>query len=222
VQDDGPPTLPSLRRLRSHVSRASREFGEPTRSNTWPAGRSLKRPPTSHKRPPLILGASLGVNLLLLVVLLSVLVLDHGGLAPSNDPARSSSSASRVTDVSTKAGLAAPTPVPTNGWLQVTPTNLQLSCNNGQQAQFVVLENTGTEPVQWQAMFSEPANQVGVNVTPSQGTLNAGTSTPLQIQNQTYAHGPQGVAEQQGTIEFNLETVGVGPSPTLTYTTMGC
>jgi hypothetical protein len=99
---------------------------------------------------------------------------------------------------------------------------LQLSCNNGQQTQFVVLKNTGAEPVQWQAIFSEPADQVGVSVTPNQGTLNAGTSMPLQIQNQTYAHGPQGAAGQQGTIEFNPETVGAGPSPNITYTTMGC
>jgi hypothetical protein len=118
--------------------------------------------------------------------------------------------------------MATPTPAPDNGWLQVTPTNLQLSCNNGQQTQFIVLKNTGTESVQWQVIFSLPADQAGVSVTPNQGTLNAGTSMPLQIQNQTYAHGPQGVAGQQGTIEFNPEVAGAGPSPSIAYTTVGC
>jgi hypothetical protein len=155
------------------------------------------------------MGASLGVNVVLLVILL----LDHGG---------PSSSMSRVTRDSPKASIDTPTAAPVNGWLHVTPTNLQLSCNNGQQTQFVVLMNTGTESVQWQVIFSVPADQAGVNVTPNQGTLNAGTSMPLQIQNQTYAHGPQGAAGQRGTIEFNPEIVGAGPSPNITYATVGC
>jgi hypothetical protein len=169
-----------------------------------------------------VLATSLGVNVVLLVVLLGVLVLDRGGFSQSNVPAGSSSSLSRVTNSGSKAGIDTPTAAPVNGWLQVTPTNLQLSCNNGQQTQFVVLKNTGTEQIQWQAIFSEPAAQVGVNVTPNQGTLNPGASVPLQIQNQTYSHGPQGVAGQQGTIELNSETVGAGPSPDITYATVGC
>jgi hypothetical protein len=213
VQEDGPPTLPSLRRLRRYVTGASRPYGEPGRSSTWPADRRLKQPSTGRKRPPLILGTSLGVNVLLLVVLVGVLLLDHGGL---------SSSVSRVTTASPRASIDTPTAAPVNGWLQVTPTNLQLSCNNGQQTQFVVLRNMGTEPIQWQVMFSVPADRAGVNVTPNQGTLNAGTSMPLQIQNQTYAHGPQGATGQRGTIEFNPEIVGAGPSPNITYTTVAC
>jgi hypothetical protein len=234
VEEDGPPTLPSLHRLRRYVPGASgasgaygepgrsRAYGEPSRSSTWPSGKRLHQPSTSQKRPPLLLGASLGINLVLLVVLLGVLALDHGGFSQSNAPVGSSTSVSRVTKASPKAGMNTPTAAPTNGWLQVTPTNLQLSCNNGQQTQFVVLKNSGTEPVQWQVVFSLPADQVGVNITPNQGTLNAGTSMPLQIQNQTYAHGPQGVAGQRGIIEFNPEVAGAGPSPNITYTTVGC
>ncbi len=169
-----------------------------------------------------MLGASLGVNVVLLIVLLSVMILDHGGFSPGNGPIGFSSPLSRVSTASPRAGIATPTATPAGGWLQVTPTNLQLSCNGGQQTQFVVLKNTGTEPVQWQVIFSEPADQVGVNINPNQGTLNAGSSTPLQIQNQTHAHGPQGVDGQRGTIEFNAEIVGAGPSPNITYTTVGC
>jgi hypothetical protein len=208
--------------MRRYATGAFREYAEPGTSSTWPTGRRLKRPSTAQKKAPLLLGASLAVNVLLLVVLLSVLVLDRGSFSQSNVPAGSSSSSSRVTNGSSKAAIGTPTAAPANGWLQVTPTNLQLTCNNGQQTQFVVLKNSGTEPVQWQVIFSEPANQVGVNVTPNQGTLNAGASMPLQIQNQTYAHGPQGVVGQQGTIELNPETVGAGPSPDITYTTVGC
>lgn len=222
MQEDGPPTMPSLRRLRRYVTGLSGEYGKPSRSSTWPAGKKLNQPPTSHKRRPLVLGTSLGVNVVLLIVLLSVLVLDHSGFSHSNAPVGSSSAVSRVTTANPRGSIDTPTAAPANGWLQVTPTNLQLSCNNGQQTQFVVLRNTGTEPVQWQAIFSEPADRVGVNVTPNQGTLNAGASTPLQIQNQTYAHGPQGNAGQQGSIEFNPEVVGAGPSPNITYTTVGC
>ena len=222
MEEDGPPTLPSLHRLRRYVTGASGEYGHPSGSNTWPSGRRLHQPSASHKSPPLILSASLGVNLVLFVVLLSVLVLDHGGFSQSNVPFGSSSSVPRVTNASPKAGMDTPTAAPVNGWLQVTPTNLQLNCNNGQQTQFVVLKNTGAEPVQWQVIFSIPANQVGVNVNPNQGTLSAGASMPLQIQNQTSAHGPQGVAGQKGTIEFNPEVVGAGPSPDITYTTVGC
>jgi hypothetical protein len=222
VQEDGSPTLPSLRRLRRYVTGASGEYGKPSASSTWPTGSRHNRPSSSHKRTPLVLSASLGVNVVLLIVLLGILVLDHGGFSQSNVPVGSSSAVSRVSTASPRASIDTPTAIPVDGWLQVTPTNLQLSCNNGQQTQFVVLKNTGTEPVQWQAIFSEPADQVGVNVTPNQGTLNAGTSMPLQIQNQTHAHGPQGVAGQQGTIEFNPQIVGAGPSPNITYTTMGC
>ena len=168
-----------------------------------------------------MLGASLGVNVMLLLVLLSVLVLDHGGFSQNNVPVGFSSSVSRVSTASPRSTFDTPTASPA-GWLQVTPANLQLSCNNGQQTQFVVLKNTGTEPVQWQVIFSEPADQVGVNVNPNQGTLNPGSSMPLQIQNQTHAHGPQGVAGQKGTIEFNPEIVGAGPPPNITYTTVGC
>jgi hypothetical protein len=174
---------------------------------------------------PLVLGASLGINVALLISLWSVLILDHGGLAQRNSPVGSPSLA--ATTVSA-AGLrfGTPTsvisPTPASGWLLIAPTSVQLGCKNGQQAQFIVLENTGTAPVQWQAIYSVPLNQVGVAVTPTSGTLNPGTGEPVEIQNQTLASGPQGVTGQKGIIEFNPEMLGAGPSATLTYTTMGC
>ncbi len=221
MQDDG-PTLPSLRRLHRYVTGASGEYRSPSGSTTWPKDSRHNQPSSSsHNRTPLVLGASLCANVVLLIVLLSVLVLTHGGFSPSKVPVGFSSPVSRVSTVSPRASIDTPTATPA-GWLEVTSTNLQLACNNGQQTQFVVLKNTGSEPVPWQVLFSLPANQVGVNVTPNQGTLPAGSTTAIQIQNQTRAHGPQGVAVQQGTIEFNPEVVGAGPPPTITYTTVGC
>jgi hypothetical protein len=173
---------------------------------------------------PLVLGASLGINVALLIVLISVLILDHGGLSQGTFPVGSYSPVATVSTsgprVSTPTSVISPTPA--SGWLQVAPTSVQLGCTNGQQAQFVVLKNTGTVPLQWQAIYSAPSNLLGVAVTPNQGALNPGTSEPVQIQNQTLAGGPQGVTGQTGIIEFNPEMLGAGPSATLTYTTIGC
>jgi hypothetical protein len=106
--------------------------------------------------------------------------------------------------------------------LQVNPISLQLGCNGNQQTQFVLLANTGPEPVQWQVTFSLPANQAGINVGPNQGMLNPGSNMPIQIQNQTHAGGPQGVPSQQGAIEFTPSTPDAGSSATVMYTTVGC
>ena len=107
----------------------------------------------------------------------------------------------------------------------MSPSSVALGCDNGQQTQNVVLDNTGTAPVQWKATYSFPANMAGVEVGPNQGTLRPGTSMPIQIHNRTRASSPQGVAGEQGTIQFspvNANTPGVGPSPSLSYTTVGC
>jgi hypothetical protein len=76
--------------------------------------------------------------------------------------------------------------------------------------------------VQWQVTFSLPANQAGVNVNPSQGTVNPGSGMPVQIQNQTQTHGLQGITGQKGSILFNPTTPDAGPAANLAYTTAGC
>jgi hypothetical protein len=94
---------------------------------------------------------------------------------------------------------------------------VQLGCGDGQQAQFVVLANGGPSRVSWQAGFSVPADQAGVQVSPDHGDLDAGTSTVVQVQNQTQSGGGQ-----QGSILFTPDTPEAGPAPSLSYTTMGC
>jgi hypothetical protein len=168
---------------------------------------------------------SCGVNVALLFGQLSVLVLGRAGLfSQGSPPSVASSPASAVSTASPRVSepTAVPSSTPVSGWLQVTPSRVQLGCANGQQTQFVVLENTRPEQLQWQATFSVAANQVGVNVGPNQGTLSPGTSTQLQIQNQAHANGPQGMAGRQGVMEFNPAMPDAGPSASLTYTTVGC
>ena len=171
---------------------------------------------------------SLGVNVVLLVGLLSLLLLGGSGFFSLGN-----SSASSLPKVSTHSlALRSPTPTPSptptatpalaSGWLQVMPSIVHLGCTNGQQMQFVVLINNGPAPVQWQVNISTPANQSALNFSPNQGTLNAGTSTVLQVQNQTHANGPQGVANQQGVIDFLVTTPEAGGPPRLSYTTVGC
>lgn len=224
MRDDGPPTLPNLP---TRALDASDESQDPGGTPTWPIVRGHNHPSSANYLMPLMLGASLVLNVLLFLGLLSVLVLGRSGFfsqggspAGSGFTASPSLSSPAATTPPTVTAVTSPTPVA--GWLQVTPTSVQLGCNGNQQTQFVVLDNTGPAPVQWQVAFSLPVNQVGVNVGPNQGTLNPGSSVPVQIQNQTHAHGPQGVPGQQGTIEFDSDTPDAGPSPSLTYTTVGC
>jgi hypothetical protein len=222
------PTLPSLRFLESGEPEAlsGKTVSEPS---TWPQAAEPNRPPRGYvQSPTLLLGASLGANMALLVALFSVLLLGHSGFfSPGN------SSASFPPRVSTPSlALRSPSPTsspittaihpPVSGWLQAMPSSVQLGCNNGQQLQFVVLINNGPAPVQWQVNLSAPGNQAPLNISPSQGTLNAGSSMVLQLQNQTHANGPQGVPSQQGVIDLVVDTPDAGLSPRLSYTAIGC
>jgi hypothetical protein len=171
---------------------------------------------------PATLAASLGVNVALLIGLVIVLVLGHLGLL---SPGGSSSGPSTPAPAVAVSPTAVSSPTPATGWLQVSPSSVTLGCDNGQQTQFVVLKNTATAPVQWQATLSLPENSAGVDVGPNNGTIRPGTSMPIQIHNRTRANGSQGLATQQGSIQFNLvnsDTPGAGPSPSVSYTAMGC
>jgi len=170
---------------------------------------------------PVLLAASLGLNVALFIGLVSVLILGHAGLLSVGG---SPSSPTPVV-----SGLASPTaassPTSALGWLQVNPSSITLGCDNGQQTQIVALANTGTAPVQWQATFSPQVSGGSLDVSPNQGTLRPGTSVSIQIRNRTHASDQQGGADQQGTIQFdpvNSNTPGVGASPSLSYTMASC
>jgi hypothetical protein len=93
---------------------------------------------------------------------------------------------------------------------------VQLGCDSGQQAQFVVLANTGSEDVQWQVVYSISADQAAVTISPRQGNVRAGTSMVIQIQSKRQSDG------QQGVIHFDPDTSAAGTPPSLSYTTAGC
>lgn len=222
------PTLPSLR---------SPEPGEPDaplgrasgEASTWPLVAQSDRPPSGYVHTPtLLLGASLGANVVLLVGLLSLLLLGHssffslGNSSTSSPPRVSTPSVTLRSPTPTSSPSPTATPASVTGWLQLMPSSVHLGCSNGQQLQFVVLINNGLAPVQWQVNVSAPGSQSALNISPNQGTLNAGTSLVLQVQNQTQADGPQGVPSQQGVIDFVVNTPEAGPPPRLGYTTVGC
>jgi hypothetical protein len=217
VLEDGPLT-PNL----DNYFPPERE--EPGGTPTWPLHSERKRSSSSAANPNLLLlGASLGLNAALLIALLSVIILGHTNLfAAAGSPAGSSGSLTTgsTTNSILSTATAGSTTTPAAGWLQISPTSVQLGCDNGQQDQVVVLRNTGTEQVQWHAIFSTSSNSSGVEVGPNQGTLAPGTSMSIQIHNRTHSDGSQG--DQQGTIQFSPTTPAAGAGPILSYTTVGC
>jgi hypothetical protein len=147
------------------------------------------------------------------VLLFSVdLLLGHAGFFPlGRSPAYS------TLGVSVPSPTLSPTLVA--GWLQVTPTSVQLGCGQGQQTQIVVLANRGSQPVQWQASLSVPTDQAGVEISPHEGTLASRASAAIQLQ--LHRH-DQGAGQQQGVIRFVPRSPGAGLPPSLSYTTVGC
>ena len=204
------PTIPNLRRY---------DADGPEGSLGWPeAGGSAPRPYTTDLRTAL-LGLSLGANVVLLIGLLAVLLLARAGFfVPGGSAAPPSPTVSALTQASATPSPVQSTPTPTavSDWLQVAPSAVSLGCDDGQQTQFVVLANQGPETVEWQADFSVPHDQAGVDVSPDHGQLRAGSSISLRVQNRSHDSG------QQGMIRFEVAPEDAGTPPTLNYTAQGC
>jgi len=179
-------------------------------------------PPAPYTRPnTLVVGlvASVTANVILLVCLLGVFLLARGGaFAPANSTARSLSGSATPTIHTSPSATSSPTLTP--NWLQVAPTTVQLGCNGGQQAQLVVLTNSGPQDVQWQVDFVGSGDQSGINVSPNQGDLKAGASTTIQIQARKHASNQQGVIRFTSTTSTAGSTAGSAPS--LSYSISGC
>jgi hypothetical protein len=141
------------------------------------------------------------------------LLLGHAGVFPLIRP---------PSHTVTGGSVPSPTPsaTPVARWLQVTPNSVQVSCGQDQQTQVVVLANRGPQPVQWQASLSVPTDQAGIEVSPHEGALASGASTAIQLQ--LHHHHDQGAGQQQGVVRFVPETLEAGPSPSLSYTIVGC
>ncbi|HKT36876.1 MAG TPA: hypothetical protein VJR48_00805 [Ktedonobacterales bacterium] len=190
---------------------------EPDGLPTWPAADArTPRPSVTGARPSAlaaILAVSLGANAALIAALLAVVLLARAGyLAPVRQPTAGAS----ATNAPISSPASSPSATASAGWLQVTPTSVQLGCDSGQQAQFVVLANTGSESVRWQVELSQSSDQAGVSISPRRGTLRPGTNISLQIQNRSQGDG------QQGVISFTSDASSAGSPPTISYTTVGC
>jgi hypothetical protein len=206
-----PPDVPGLPRAAP---------GAPEAPPIWP----VPGPSTGdqHSRPalPVAIGC-LGATVLggCVVLLFGVgLLLGHAGVFPLNRPPAHSAPGGPVPSPTSSL-----TTTPVAGWLQVTPTSVQVGCGEGDgggdQSQVVVLANRGPQPVQWQASLSVPTEQAGVEVSPHEGTLASGASTAIQLQ---FHRHDQGAGQQQGVMRFVPGSPEAGPSPSLRYTTLGC
>jgi hypothetical protein len=212
MHEDETPTLP-------HLRWDDDEARSPGGMPTWPRGRaSTPRSSAPWDRQQMVLGMSLAANGVLLASLLLLLFLARAGaFSPSSSSAQSAPPAPAPTATPTSPHLTPSASLtPLSGWLQVAPTSVQLGCDGGQQTQFAVLTNTGPEDLQWRAAFAVPTDQAGMEVSPQQGDLRAGTSVTLQIHNRSQSAG------QQGVMSFDPGTPAAGTPPTLSYTTVGC
>jgi hypothetical protein len=204
VQDD-----PNLRRYDA-PGRAPGEmpiWPEPVTRSQRPSARGISSPLLSA-----ILALSVGANVALLIGLVAMLLLGRAGMLSPNTSA--GQFPGKISATST--ALSTQSPAPATGSLQIAPTSVQLGCDSGQQTQFAVLINTSTEDVRWRAVFSAQGDQAAVEISPTRGTLRAGTSTVIQIQNRSNSN------SQQGTISFNPTSSTGGQSSSLSYTAMGC
>lgn len=196
--------------------------GEPAGTPPWPAARRTgdqgafgdERLPF-RSAYPIILGISFVANVVLVITLIGVLLATHTGFfSPGGSSPRV---AAPSTVLGTPTATANLTPS-TTGWLQVTPNTVHLTCDGGQRIQFVVLANTGSERVQWQASFPGSTDQAAVTVNPNQGDLRAGADVAIQIEINTHSDG----SSQQGTIQFTPDISDAGAPPSLSYTTDTC
>jgi hypothetical protein len=164
-----------------------------------------------------ILAVSIGANVALIAALLAVVLLARAGyLGPS--PRTGAGAGISATSATTSTPSPSPSANPAIGSLQVTPTSVRLGCDSGQQSQYVVLINSGSDSVDWGVEVSGGSDQSGVSISPRHGTLRPGTSIAIRLQNTSHDDGRQGV------ISFTTDTDAQsgGSPPTLSYTTDGC
>jgi hypothetical protein len=201
-----------------------RQREDPGEMPTWPPPRERNRYAPNTNSNLLLLGASLGLNGALLIVLVSViiLVLGHSGLF-SQGALFSGDKSAQPTATAAGSALSSPTvsltPTAAPNWLQASPSSVQLCF--GQPNQTVQLQNNGTDTVQWTANVTSPSsNNVAVNVSPMNDSLDPGASEPVQIQYQGHFNNSQ--VGQTGTIQFTPSTPNAGAGPILTYQIIAC
>lgn len=203
------PTIPNLRVYDQDESGAA---------PNWPlVERRLPPPPpsTGIDFRTMLLGISVGANVVLLIGLVGVLVFAHAGVfAPSSSTPPASASTQNAKSTTQLPSVPSPTTV--TDWLQVDPTSVQLGCGDGQQTQSVVLSNRGSQELEWQADIPAGTDQPSIDLSPDHGQLDAGASVTVEIQRQHHSDG------QQGLIHIEVAPQAAGSPTSLRYTVEGC
>jgi hypothetical protein len=211
---DDPPTIPSL-----HWDDAPGR--EPGGVPTWPT--APRMPAVSGLSnlggQPLLLFFSLVLNGVLFACFVFALVLARAGVL--GPPGGSGELGNRTGTSGLVLGTptATTSPTPGAGQLEVDPSSIDLSCNSGQQSQFVVLRNPGTESVSWSVQYPSSQDQSNVTVNPSSSDIRAGGSVSIQIQLRRRA------TNGDGSIRFNTGSNDNSSSDSLTslsYSITGC
>lgn len=219
MQGDGP----TLSNLPAYTPGAS---GEPDGTPPWPSSREGRGRAFGDDRLPfgsaypLILGISFFANVVLVLTLIGVLLATHTGFFAPGGPSPRGAASGPAQSTPTATANLTPSITSTAGWLQVTPDSIHLACDGGQRIQLVVLANTGTRRVQWQADISGSGDQAAVTVNPDQGTLRAGANVAIQIEINT--SGGSGSPSQQGVIQFDPDIPDAGAPASLSYTADSC
>jgi hypothetical protein len=218
VQDDE-PTVPHL----PPYARSGPSEREPEEMPTWPAverqspravSKDVGRGVTARALAT-GLAVSLVANGALLVALVSVLLFARAGFfSPRSASLQPTLEPSATSAVGVTSAPASPTP--SEASLQVAPSSVQLGCDGDQATQVVTLTNSGSVEVQWEAVISDSADQLGIEVDPMQGDLSEGESVTIQIHNTAQADA------QQGEIRFDPDPSSAGVPPTLDFTTSSC
>lgn len=187
----------------------------------WSPAPARPPQPTRSGRAPrgyvsvTLFGISVGINVALLIGWIALIALASAGAFGARGPGPRSQASIQALGSPTATLTPAVSPTAGNGWLQVSPSSVQLGCGDSQTQQ-VVLQNTGPNKVSWLAQFSTSNDQAGVSVNPQNGRLSSGDSVTIQLQNTTQSSGNQGV------IQFVPSNGNAGPPASLSYTTTAC
>ena len=230
MRDDA-PTLPNLGGYEPGTVTDPGAFGE---TPTWPPASERPRSAFGPHRSPKgcvnasLLRVSLGANAVLLMGLLGLLLLRQAsvlGLGGPPDPSAPGAALSNATALPSPTGTNSPAATSNatqlSGVLQVTPSSVHLTCDGDQRTQVVVLVNTGSEEVQWQAIVDGAADRAGIAITPNRGDLDAGATVQIQLQNTTRS-GSEGHSSRQGVIRLAPASVDAGSPASLRYTSDRC
>jgi hypothetical protein len=215
------PTLPQ------HLGSPPDSTSDPSvfaEAPTWPpAFERSPRPLVPGRSPLLWLG--LGATGTVLIGLVGLLLLNQLGmftLRGAPGLAGPPSALGSPTSMPTPPPTATASSLAVSSSLQVTPSSVRLGCDGDQRTQVVILANTGSQPVQWQAVVDVSADQAGIAIAPHQGDLDAGATVSVQLENTTQPSSSQDGGHSEGIIRFVPTSATAGSPPRLSYRLDSC